>query len=570
MKIKSPLLIAAVLSVSATASVFAASDYSPSHLKSLSDSILEKQPVEAWQDINSDGRIDSLDMVALRQALLSSTGEFSESTIPATEEYMRFTGRNFLGYHDAAWLVQSGSAAEFVVTGKSAKVQIFKDNFGGSTTDNAPRFAVLVDGEIVLDSQILDESEEVTIFEGETSRTAVVKIIHLSEANNGAVGVGNLTVVSDSAIPVAPTQKKDISIEFIGDSITCAYGVEGASQYEGFKTSTENFMKSYAYLTAQKLNADYSAVSYSGYGIVSGYTSGDTRNKDAILPDWYKYIGRQTLYRKEWDFSANKNDVVVINLGTNDDSYASKNLEERGPEYAEGYEKFLYDVHEKNPDAYIICTLGTMGCTELYPYIEQAVAAFKAETGYDRIMSYQSVTHTQADGFGSDWHPSEKTQLNSSYTLADKICQALGLESDQIGLDVAVDAEYTAEQYDGAMMSAYFSDWDKSFHITTVYGGTSRESIKAFISGIDMKKDGKYSLTFKCETTEGEEIPFTLKTADGQTIFEDSFKGTGTKGEYSAEFTSDKTDKAAVLEFQMGGKDSLRLSLYEVKMTKIG
>ena len=73
---------------------------------------------------------------------------------------------------------------------------------------------------------------------------------------NGAIGVKNISVTSDLLTPISPEPEKPLSIEFIGDSITCAYGVEGQSSSEPFKTSTENFMKSYAYLTAQKLNAD--------------------------------------------------------------------------------------------------------------------------------------------------------------------------------------------------------------------------------------------------------------------------------------------------------------------------
>ena len=55
---------------------------------------------------------------------------------------------------------------------------------------------------------------------------------------------------------IEPTPKKNLSIEFIGDSMTCAYGVEGKDQNEHFKTSTENFSKSYAYLASQILNID--------------------------------------------------------------------------------------------------------------------------------------------------------------------------------------------------------------------------------------------------------------------------------------------------------------------------
>ncbi|MDE5764211.1 MAG: hypothetical protein K2I00_04505 [Ruminococcus sp.] len=550
-------------------SAFAVKKYSADNLKSLSSALLGESEITSEHDVDEDGTVDVFDLVAMRRTF-AGTGEFSEQTIEASEKNIRYIGRNIYDKDNIAWLVQSGSAVEFNVTGKSAEITINGDGFTESDEKYRPRYAVIVDGEIILD-ELLDVKEKtVELFSGSASRTAVVKVIHLSEANNGAVGVSSLKVNSDSPVPVSPTAKKDLKIEFIGDSITCAYGVEGKDQYENFKTSTENFMKSYAYLTAQQLDADYSAVCYSGHGIVSGYSQNGDIETESLVPDYYDYVGKLGNYKVPWNFDSYQPDVIVINLGTNDNTYASKDYETRGLEYAEKYTEFLEHIHEMNPDAYIICTVGTMGCTEMYPYIETAVDNFKKSSKYDRIMSYQSATHTQADGLGSDWHPSLKTQQNSAYVLADKICQALGMESDQIGIDVASESVYSTVSEDGAMVSDYFSDWDRSYHITTVTGGKDISSIQSFVKGIGLKKDGKYHLSFQIETSEGSEIPFEIRDSKtGEVIFKDVFTGTGTKSLYEKDITSTLTGDAEIV-FSMGGKDSSRLSLYELKMVKFG
>lgn len=557
------------LAVSGTA-VWAAANYTADDLKKLGSALLGESDFTEGQDLTGDNVIDVYDLITMRESF-KSTGEFAEQIINITEKNVKYIGRNIYDENNVAWLVQSGSAVEFTVNAKSAEITINGDGNTESDEKYRPRYAVIVDGEIILDELLSVKEKTVKLFEGASPRTAVVKVIHLSEANNGAVGVSKLKVDSDAAVPAVPTAKKDLSIEFIGDSITCAYGVEGKDQYEGFMTSTENFMKSYAYLTAKQLDADYSAVCYSGHGIVSGYSSSGDAVTDSLVPDYYDYVGKYGSYKVPWDFASHENDVVVINLGTNDNTYASKDYETRGVEYAEKYTEFLTHIHEVNPDAYIICTVGTMGCTEMYPYIEMAVESFKKSSGYDRIMSYQSATHTQADGMGSDWHPSEKTQQNSAYVLADKICQALGMESDQIGIDVAAEAVFSSEYKDDANMSAYFSDWDRSYHVTTVRGGTSKESIQAFVSGIDIKKDGKYNLTFKLETSDGVEIPFVIRSkSTGEILFEDTVTGTGSKFAYEKEFISPATAADAEMVFSLGGVDNLRMSLYEVKAVKTG
>ncbi len=562
---------AAIVSAFALAgtSVYAASKYTAEDLKDLSNALLGNADFKEGQDLTGDNVINVFDLIKMRETFTNGTGEFSEQVIDITDSNTKYIGRNIYDDNKITWLVQSGSAVEFTVNAKSAEITINGDGHTESDEKYRPRYAVIVDDEIILDELLGVKEKTVKLFEGNTPRTATVKVIHLSEANNGAVGVSSIKVNSDAAVPVIPTAKKELSIEFIGDSITCAYGVEGASQYEGFMTSTENFLKSYAYLTAKQLDADYSAVCYSGHGIVSGYSSSGDAMTDSLVPDYYDYVGKIGSYKTPWDFKSQKNDVIVINLGTNDNTYCTKDYETRGMEYAEKYAEFLNHVHEMNPDAYIICTVGTMGCTEMYPYIEIAVDSFRKSSGYDRIMSYQSATHTQTDGYGSDWHPSPITQQNSAYVLADKICQALGMESDQIGLNVAADAVFSSEVDDTANMSAYYSEWDNSYYITTVDGGDKKDSIQAFVSGIDIKKGGKYRLSFKIETSNGEEIPFVIRSkSTGEIIFEDTFIGTGTKSPYEKEIESPATAQDAEIVFSLGGTDNLRMSIHEVKAVK--
>ena len=559
---------AAVVGVSATA---AEKEYTMQDLRDLGDGLLGRGGISSRFDLDNDGKVDGFDMVLMRQAVSETIGEPRESVVYATDENVNYIGRNL--YKDnTAWLVQSGSAVEFNVNALSAEVTITGDSGISNGKDYAPRFAVLVDDEVILDDVMTEKTRTIKLFSGTETRNAKVRIMHLSEANNGTIGVTGIKVDSAYARPVEPTPEKDLHIEFIGDSITCAYGVEGANQNENFKTTTENFMKSYAYLTADKLDAEYSAVCYSGYGIISGYTSGP-KNTDSLLPDYYEYVGKPADYRVPWDFSSVTNDVVVINLGTNDSSYIDSDFEARSPEFTEKYEDFLEVVRKKNPDSYIICTVGTMGAEKEYALIEEAVANFKRATGDKRVSCYKSATHTQADGFGSDWHPSELTQQRSAYVLADKICQALGIESDQIGLDVAADAVYEmkCDEKAGANAASYFSDFNKSFWMNTVTGGTEADDIEAVISPIGLKKDGKYVLSFKCKAPEGMEVPVLIRSKDGKTkYFSGSMKGTGEDAPYSKEFTCSAADASAEIVLQIGGKDYSNVTLSELRLEKIG
>lgn len=550
-----------------SSSASAVISYTSDDARHLSNAILGISDVTSDDDINGDGIVNVFDICTIKNKILN-TGEFITKDYSATDQNVKLTGRTMYN-NDTAWLVQSGSAVEFTVTGKSATVTLAGDSSINNSEDYRPRYAVLLDGEIIEDSVMSTSEKTLTLFEGETSRTSEIRIIHLSEAMNGAVGVKNISVTSDKAVPISPLPEKSLSIEFIGDSITCAYGVEGLSSYESFKTTTENFMKSYAYLTAQKLNADYSAVSYSGHGIISGYTSSGDINTDSLIPDCYELTGKLPDYSKSWDFNTHTHDVVVINLGTNDSSYVSKDPENRSQEFIDGYISFLKTVREKNPEAYIICTLGTMG-DDLYEYVQNAVEQYSTSTGDMRIMSYKSAVQNPADGIGSDWHPSAVTQQKSAYVLADKICQALGMESDQIGLDMAADSEYILNiDPDKGGNAASYVGYDKSFWINMVTGGKSADAIEAVVAGISLKKGGGYRLEFDCTSSFGGELPLKIQSENGEIYFSSNFDAVSEKSHFSAEFTADKDDTSASVIFQLGGKDSYNVTLSNISLVKI-
>ena len=469
-------------------------------------------------DMCEDYRLDVFDLCLMKRTLLKEldekTGETKTQTIPVSEDNAKLIGRT-MKKDGVTWLVHSGSAAEFIVTGTEASVTICGDSGINSDEKYRPRYGVYVDGELIKDVVMGEKEQTVKLFSETKARTATVKVMHLSEANNGCIGVKDLTVTSSSSKPVKPTPKKDLTIEFIGDSITCAYGVEADSQYEGFSTATENFSLSYAYLTAQLLNADYSAVCYSGHGIVSGYTNDGTKNTDALVPPYYELVGKISDYQAAWDFDSHPVDVIVLNLGTNDDSYASKDLEKRGTEYQELYIDFLKQIRKCNPDAHIICTLGIMGCAELYPYIEAAIK----EVGDSKITCYESPVQDM-NKLGADWHPSPQTHEKNAYLLADKIAEVLGRPSDKIGIDLAAESklESKIDTESGANAWPYYAEWNRSMNVNISASGNSPESVMVYVPNLTLPA-GKYELNFKAEGLKGE-IPYVVRSmSDPEKIY---------------------------------------------------
>lgn len=246
------------------------------------------------------------------------------------------------------------------------------------------------------------------------------------------VGIQEIAVNAREGIK--PTPENLHKIEFIGDSITCGYGVDDENELHSFSTATEDVTKTYAYKTAEELQADYSMVAYSGYGIISGYTTSDQRLTSQLLPDYYEKVAKSngkfdgTLVPQSigWDFNRFVPELIVINLGTNDDSY-TQNDKEKQAEYAGQYVEFLKRVRANNAAAKILCTLGIMG-DRLYPFVEQAVEVYMRETGDANIAAMKFDVQLAFDGYAINGHPSKATHIKAAEKLISQIKELMEWE----------------------------------------------------------------------------------------------------------------------------------------------
>ena len=365
----------------------------------------------------------NINLFLSKQLNLRNTASCPNYSFSPTKDNVKIIGR-YYQKKDITWIVYSGSAVEFYASGNFVEILLVGDENIYQEQDQRPRYGIYLDDKLLLDTKMneLEFSIQFKISNDESEKSKI-KIMLLSENQNGGVGIKHIKInsCSEKEVKILPTEKKKLSIEFIGDSITCAYGVEAPDETYHFTTSTENFSKSYAYLAAKILDADYSAVCLSGHGIVSGYSTGD-KWAEGLMPLYYEKISRNTQYPGDWDFEKNKYDIVFINLGTNDANYVNADRDERKDEFVEEFANFLETVRDKNPDAYIICTLGTLNPKDMYTLVKEGVKLF----GGKKISVFESpVQDMDEDGLGADWHPSKKTHEKLAKLVAEKISEIL-------------------------------------------------------------------------------------------------------------------------------------------------
>ncbi len=336
----------------------------------------------------------------------------------AAAENVKLVGRTYFD-GEKLWCGLSGSGISFIFTGTRCSITIGGDYVALSDDDKSKaRFAVLVNGNRVIDDIVTYNEKCYSVIDSDSEVTCVITVIKLSEAAMSALSINEISVCGE----IKPADNKDKLIEFIGDSITCGYGVDDEDGEHNFSTSTEDMTKAYAYRTAMALDVDYSMVSYSGYGIISGYTGDGVKNINELVPPHYEKLaftygafGDKKPQELSWDFSVRQPDMIVINLGTNDDSFCLEDEEKRA-EYCEKYVDFLKVVRKNNPSAKLVCSLGIM-TERLCPYVEKAAADYSKQTGDENITAFRFSEQLIEDGYAANYHPTAVTHEKAAEKL---------------------------------------------------------------------------------------------------------------------------------------------------------
>jgi lysophospholipase L1-like esterase len=217
-----------------------------------------------------------------------------------------------------------------------------------------------------------------------------------------------------SGAVLVPTEPPDRLIEFIGDSITCGYGVLGQGPGCSFSAETESETDAWGALTARALGAAHTAIAYSGKGVVRNF-GGDTSDTMPVL------FGRTFADdpASTWDFSFAP-DVVVINLGTNDFSTGDP-----GTAFEDGLLAFVEAIRGRYPGAPILLATSPMLGGDAH---EQHRAHLQAviDAAGDGVRLVDIAEQDAADGLGCDFHPSQVTQQKMADALVPIIQEVTG------------------------------------------------------------------------------------------------------------------------------------------------
>lgn len=312
------------------------------------------------------------------------------------KEYLKFEGR-ILEKEGVFYLSYTNSSVSFYARGNAVYMEFVTEqraevNFAG--------LRVYVDGTPV-GEVILDVPRKIyKICDLPDRESHRIKVIKITEAAMSQAGLCHILVEGGEILKERPAADRRIKVEFIGDSITCGYGVHGAPQSE-YHIREEDGECSYAAFMAREMDWNGRYISASGYGMLVEYTGNPENNVPKLYPYINWFVDRERKIEPE-EFEPS---FIIINLGTNDSGFLEdKRMQE---DFVAAYINFLKLLKSFHPDAKIICVLGTL-CTNAFGFVKKAVVGAEAE-GLKDIYAFNLPYHdTEKDGMASG-HPSVAT-----------------------------------------------------------------------------------------------------------------------------------------------------------------
>ncbi len=210
-------------------------------------------------------------------------------------------------------------------------------------------------------------------------------------------------------------EDKDLYIEFVGDSITCGAGnlQNGATNAKG---KHEDGTYAYSTQTAFMLDADYGIISRSGSSLIDDRAKNATR---AHMPTEYEKVSLSS--ETPWSFER-KADVVVVNLGTNDNgiiaNYISENTSAARTEYFSGlaYDFAKRIIELNGNDVNVVFALGLMSTGTSHDWAKEAYRQAAQKLTNEGYNAYFCELPVGTDGAAN--HPNVENGIEAAELLS--------------------------------------------------------------------------------------------------------------------------------------------------------
>lgn len=362
------------------------------------------------------------------------------TTVLNLEEDVKYFGRTYAenGVRYFSWS-NSGFQFSFYGTGATASLRVSQHTAGSST--QTAYVKVYVDGILSKDIALAEAETDVTLASGLTEGLHTVKVIKRTSAYYTAVGLSEIQL--DAGSEIRETRKYyERKMLVIGDDLSTGYGSMvtnanvAAGSVPGYTTATEDSTITYASLTSDYFGAENMTVALSG-GSGRGIVKNGGGSTTHIAPRFFEYLDYRNKRDVVYDHSQFDPDVVVINLGTYDNTAGVT-----ATAFRQGCKNFILQVRAAYPEAKILYAYGFH--SNPYANSIQSVVSELNNAG-DTEVYYTALTGLAASEKGISGHPTKEAHVSRSKELiaaVEKITGWTGADTDGNPVTTGADTSY--------------------------------------------------------------------------------------------------------------------------------
>lgn len=336
--------------------------------------------------------------------------------------YVKWNGRTLYNEEKKLNMVyHSASGFEIKFVGSKLTTRLYATNYNNPSY--RPYVVVVFDDDFdnMIRTPLTQKYTDFVLAEGiNDGLEHKVTLYKSTESIDSHIGVESIT--TDGKF-ISGIDIKERKIEFIAASSSTGYGNLG-SPSENKTSANSDCMQGFAAISARKLNADFQIFSASGWGVKASIYANAGEN----LFDAYKnYDFRGEAKNISYTFNLFTPDVIVVNLGTNDYSYANQagitDTEKlaRLEAFKTQYMAFIEYLHAIYPNAHIVLFYGLMN---------ENKAIIDATNEMYEILLPKVVNLSQikvsGDAQGCAYHPSVASHKAVANLLVNHIKSKLG------------------------------------------------------------------------------------------------------------------------------------------------
>jgi hypothetical protein len=315
-----------------------------------------------------------------------------------TGRVVNYLGRFAMDDAGAARFSWSGSALEVRFRGRDL-LATFEDP-GWTSMD------VRIDGKPAARVTLQKGMHKVQVASNLSEGIHVPRLARRIEGHGGVTTFYGFEADEILPAPELPT----LRLEFVGDSISCGFGVDGVSPCS-FEYATENHENAFPGIVGRLLGAEVRTLAWSGFGMLRGADGTPSTNMPA-------YSSRTLATQKDpqWDFSTWQPHAVVINLSTNDFAKGDPGLP-----FQNATLTFLRTLRTRYPKATVLVTTSPLmhgaRLARSKEYFVAAIAARNAE-GDTNVALLEVPEQTEHEPFGCGRHPSKGVHQKVAEVIA--------------------------------------------------------------------------------------------------------------------------------------------------------